>query len=299
MKTKIKLLLIVFLAFAFSPVIAQLTILSGPSQGSYFEFVSDIENVLNTDSSKLIINSETNGAAYNFEQVADPGSPIKLALTQSDYLYTMQGQDLLRNTDKTKDIKVLLPLANEEIHVVTIKGSDLTKLQDLDGKMVAIGTQSQGTYSTSNLIKDRSKVYWKSRTIAFEDALRELGLGKIDAFFIVGSAPMEKLNINPQVMRKGLALVPLYDFDGWAEFYQDDIIYAGDYKWLQEDVPTFSVKTVLIVNEAKLTDQDKKDVEHLVDGISANMEKLKTDGHPKWKEVDLTDWDSSNWPVYK
>lgn len=299
MKTKITLLLISFVIVSFSSALAQLTILSGPAQGSYYEFVGDIEKVLNTDSTKLIVNTETNGAAFNFEKLAEPNSPFKLALTQSDYLYTMQGKDMLQNTEKTKNIKVIIPLANEEIHLVTLKGSELTKLEDFSDKMVAIGTQSQGTYATTNLIKDRSKVYWKSRAIAYEDALSELGRKKIDAFFIVGSAPMEKLNINPRVMVNGMALVPLYDFNDWAKYYESDTIHAGDYKWLEEDVPTFGVKTVMIVNDAKLTEQDRKDIATMLEGINANMDKLKTDGHPKWKEVDLNDWDSSNWPVYK
>jgi len=299
MKAKITFFLLGFLFVSFSTAFAQITILSGPSQGSYYAFVGDIENVLSSDSAKLVLNSETNGAAFNFEQVADPKSSYKFALTQSDYLYTMQGQDLVRNTEKTEHIKVIFPLAKEEIHVITSAKSGFKELQDLQGKMVAIGTKSQGTYATSNLIKDRSKVFWKSRPIQYEDALRELGLGNIDAFFIVGSAPMEKININPQVMISGLALVPLHDFDDWAKYYQNDTIYAEDYKWLEEDVPTFGVRTVLIVNEAKLTEQDHKDIKLMVEGINANMEKLKTDGHPKWSEVNLSDWDESDWPLYK
>ena len=299
MKAKITLLLLSFVILSFSSATAQLTILSGPSQGSYYNFVSDIENILSTDSTKLVINKETNGAAFNFAKLADPNSPIKLALTQSDYLFTMHGMDMLNNSEKTKDIKVILPLANEEIHLVTLKNSELNKLQDLSKKMVGIGTQHQGTYFTSNLIKDRSKVFWNSRNIAYEDALSELGQKNIDAFFIVGSAPMEKLDINPQAFANGLKFIPLEDFNDWAKYYKKDIIQADDYKWLENDIPTYSVKTLLIVNEAKLSDQDRKDLALIIEGINANMDKLKTDGHQKWKEVDLTDWDNNDWPLFK
>ena len=88
-------------------------------------------------------------------------------------------------------------------------------------------------------------------------------------------------------------------FNDWAKYYQKDTIYADDYKWLENDIPTFSVKTLLIVNEAKLSDQDRKDLAIIVEGIKANMTKLKTDGHHKWNKVDLSDWDSTNWPLYK
>lgn len=299
MKSKITFLIVTFVIFSLSQASAQLAILSGPSQGSYYEFVGDIEKVLSTDSTKLVINTESDGSAYNFDQLANPRTPYKVALIQSDFLYTMHGMDMLNNTEKTKNIKVLLPLADEEIHLVTKKDSELNKLQDLSKKMVAIGTQNQGTYYTSNIIKDRSKVFWTSRNLAFEDALSELRQDNIVAFFIVGSAPMEKLNINPQAFSVGLKLMPLRDFDNWAQHYENDTIYAGDYKWLEDDVPTFKIKTLLVVNEAKLSDEDRKNIDLMVEGINAKMDTLRSTGHFKWKDVNLTNWDSSNWPVYK
>lgn len=299
MKTKITFLFLHFVIFSFLSANAQMEILSGPTQGSYYKFIGDIEKVLSTDSTKLVINTESNGAAINFEKLADRNSPIKLALTQSDFLYHMQGMDMLNNTEKTKNIKVILPLANEEIHLVTLKDSELNQLQDLSGKMVGIGTQYQGTYFTSRIIKNRSEVVWNSRIIQYEEALRELNTKKIDAFFIVGSAPMKKLDIDPRAFAGGLKLLPLIDFNDWAQHYQKDTIRSGDYKWLEKDVPTFSVKTVLIVNESKLSEQDREAIALIIEGIKANMDKLKAEGHHKWKEVDLSDWDENNWPLYK
>ena len=299
MKVNITFLALCFFLFSIHFAKAQLPILSGPNQGSYHKFVSDLENTLTYDNKKLVINTETNGAAFNFEKLADPNSEFKLALTQSDFLYTKQALDMLNNSEKTKNIKVVLPLANEEIHLVTLNGSGINGLQDLTDKMVAIGTQYQGTYTTSNVIRDQSRVNWTSKNTSFENALGELGRKEIDAFFIVGSSPIKKIDIIPQVIVDGLALVPLRDFNDWAKYYQNDTIRAGEYRWLEKDIPTFSVKTLLIVNDAKLTDQDKEKIELIIKGIRTNLEKLKTDGHPKWKEVDLSDWDANDWPLYE
>lgn len=297
MKAKISLLILSFAVLLVEQVSAQLEILSGPEQGSYYEFVSDIEKVLTVDDKKMILNTESTGAAFNLDKLADPNSPHKLALVQADFLYTMQGLDMVNNTTKTENIKVVLPLANEQVHLVTLKESKLNKLEDLSKQMVAIGTQNQGTYYTTNIIKDRSKIFWNSRNIAFEDALRELAQRNIAAFFIVGSSPLLKLDYNPQAFAGGLKLLPLESSVEWAKNYKKDVIRAKDYKWLEQDVPTFGIKTLLIVNEAKLTDQDRKDVAALTNGIKTNLEKLKTDGHPKWGEVDLADWDTENWPI--
>jgi TRAP transporter TAXI family solute receptor len=297
MKAKLSILVFTLVLISLSQVHAQLEVLSGPAQGSYYQFIGDIENVLSTDSSAQIKNIETEGAAINFEKLADRNSPYKIALTQSDYLYHMQGMDMLNNTEKTKNIKVIVPLANEEIHLVALKDSKLEKIQDLEGKMVGIGTQYQGTYFTSTIIKNRTKVFWDSRSISFEEALSQLNLQKVDAFFIVGSAPLQKLNIDPRAFAGGIKFLPLIDYNDWAKYYQKDTIRAGDYKWLEEDIPTYNVKTVIIVNESKLTEKDREDIASMVEGIKANMERLKAEGHHKWKEVSLSDWDANDWPV--
>lgn len=299
MKTKITLLLMVVGLFSFSNLIGQMTILSGPEQGSYYQFVQDIKTVLANEEDKQYINQPTSGAAYNFEQLVDPASPAKYALIQSDYLYYAQSTDLLENTDKTKDIKVVLPLANEEIHLVTRKSTGLTKLDELEKKVVAIGDKNQGTYATASLIKSKSLIFWSSRNIHFDQALKELYMNRLDAFFFVGSAPVEKLNVNPQVMIDELALIELNNINDWAKYYIPDTIYTTDYKWLEKNVPTYSVKTVLVVNEAKLTKEDRIALSRLVSGIQNQLDVLKAEGHPKWKEVDLFDWDEEQWPLYK
>lgn len=285
---------------AFSSLsMAQLTILSGPEQGSYYKFTNDIVKVVAPAFATPLVNSPTSGAAYNFEKLTDPDSPDKIAMIQSDYLYYMQAKDSRENTEKTKQLKVLLPLANEEIHLVTKANKGILGLKDLDDKTVAIGTQDQGTYATANLIKDRSGIYWTSRNIHFDDALKELYADKIDAFFFVGSAPVEKLDLNPQSMVEDLDLVPLENFNDWAKYYDNDTIYAGDYKWLDYGVPTFGVRALLVVNESKLTADDKNKVLQLKMAIQNKFDELKKVGHPKWKEVDFFDWDETDWPVYK
>ena len=298
MKANVISLLIISI-FTITSVFGQMTILSGPEQGSYYQFVQDIKTVLANEEDKQFINQATSGAAYNFEQLVDPASPAKYALIQSDYLFYAQSIDFRENTNKTKDIKVVLPLANEEIHLVTRKSTGLTRLDELEKKVIAIGDKNQGTYATASLIKERSQVFWSSRNIHFDQALKELLMKRLDAFFFVGSAPIEKLNVNPQAMVEELSLIELHDINNWAKYYTPDTIYTTDYKWLEADVPTYSVRTVLVVNEAKLTKEDRIALSRLVSGIQNQFDVLKAEGHPKWKEVKLGDWDEAMWPMYK
>ncbi len=299
MKTKLSLLVLIATFLFSSSSFGQMKILSGPDGSTYYQFVEDINNILGKDAIAPLINEETGGAVTNFEKLIDENSPYKLALIQSDVLYLMEAYDALNNTKRTEGIKVVYPLANEEIHLVTRQSSGLKDLKDLAKHKVAIGNKNQGTYATATLIERRSKIFWESYNTHFAQALQDLVLDKVDAFFIVGSAPLTKLDLNPKIMVDGLALIPLKDFDGWAKPYAQDTIFKEDYKWLGVDIPTFSVKTLLVVNESKLNEDDRKKLADLMEGIKSMLPSLMVNGHKKWKETDLSDWDSSDWEIYK
>lgn len=298
MKHKSLLLSLMLLAFS-SVVFGQMTILSGSKQATQYRFAEDIATIVAPSLDFKVVNKETNGSSDNFNQLIDPNNLYKLAIMQLDYLFYMQTHDMIMNTEKTKNLKVLIPLGFEQIHLVSKSSKGLKGLQDLDKKVVAIGSSEQGTYTTASLIKDRSRIFWTSRNIHFDECLSALNTNEIDAFFIVSSAPVAKLNLNPQSMVDKLVLVPLEDFGEWAKYYMPDTIRKTDYRWLEQNIPTFSVGAVLVVNESKLSAGDRENVMKLKTAIQSKFEDLKTSGHPTWKQVNLMDWNESDWPLYK
>lgn len=298
MQLKKTLTLLIAIILSATTLFGQLIILSGPSQGTYKVLVDDIVKITGNNSVSPFVNVITEGSGYNYKELVDPNSPVKIAVIQSDYLYYQQIIDAKNNTEKSGAIKIVLPLANEQIHLITKKNSRLTKLADLKEKIVGCGTTEQGTYATAILIKDKSEVFWNTKILDFDRALKELYGNKIDAFFVVGTAPLKKLNINPQAMVEPLTLISPENINDWARYHKSDVIRSADYKWLDYDVPTYSVKNLLVVNEEKLTDADKIELLKLVNALKENLTTLQSTGHPAWKIVDFNDWDSSNWPIY-
>jgi hypothetical protein len=59
------------------------------------------------------------------------------------------------------------------------------------------------------------------------------------------------------------------------------------------------VNAVLVVNESKLSAADRDNVIKLKTAIQSKFEDLKTNGHPTWKQVNLMDWNESDWPIFK
>ena len=275
--------------FTFGQVICQMVILSGPEKGSYNRFVNDIVAVLGEKNGISLLNRPTGGSAYNFKALTNPSSADKIALIQSDYLNLMKAEDKLNNTNKTGSLRVLLQLAREEIQIVAKKSSGLKNLKDLDKKKVVIGDEDQGSFATGKIMRDRSKVNWTSYYAGYDLMLRQISAGSVDAGLIVGSAPVNILDIDPQVMTDGITMLELDDFNGWAKYYENDTIYRGEYKWLDKDIPTFGVRTLMIVNESKLSGAEKQTVESIKSGIIQNLDLLRKQGHPKWKEVIIPD----------
>lgn len=290
------LVLISFLTL--QSISAQMIILSGPEKGSYSHIVDDMINACAMDSIYGFSNVTTNGSAYNFDKLVDPNSPVKMVMMQSDYLYYQAMLDNKNSTNKTSTLSVLMPLAYEEIQVITRDEKRLNKLEDLKDKSVACGTENEGTYATAILMKDKSRVFWNTKLIPFEQALKDLLGRKIDAFVIVGSTPLELLNVNPQSMVTQLAIMNLDNVNDWAEYYTPRVIKAGTYKWLKEDVNTFGVRTVMVVNEAKLSEDDMIMIDLFTQSVKAHYTDLIQNGHPSWIEVNFADWDPTDWRVY-
>jgi len=289
MKSNKLFILTIIILLLSGKTFCQMIILSGPEKGTYNRFAGDIVTVLGEKNGIKLLNKTTGGSAFNYKALTDPATFDKIAFIQSDYFNLMKAEDRLNNTNNAGSLKVILQLGKEEIHLVTKKSSPLEKLEDLNNKKVAIGNEDQGSFATGRLIKERSKVGWNTYYVAYGQLLKDLVAGNIDAFLLVGSAPIDLLEIDPQVMVDGGKLLRLDDFNGWARYYENDTIYRSDYKWLDKDVPTFGVRTLLIVNEAKLSASEKQTVAAIKSGIIQNLDVLKKQGHPKWKEVIIPD----------
>jgi TRAP transporter TAXI family solute receptor len=282
-------LLIILFIFSVGQVYCQMIILSGPEKGSYNHFAGDISALLGENNGILLENQTSGGSASNFNLLTDPNANYKIALIQSDYLNLMKAEDKLNDTDKAGSLKVVMQLATEQIHLVAKISSGLTSLQDLDSKRVGIGNEEQGGFATSKIIKARSQIGWTAVYIGFNEMLNRLSSGSIDAGLVVGSAPLEMLDIDPQVMIDEITLLELDDFNGWAKHYENDTIYSDDYKWLDKNIPTFGVRTLLVVNESKLTSEDQQTVSVIKSSIVQNLDQLRSQGHPKWRTVIIPD----------
>lgn len=285
MTKKLSLLLILLVIVSANNSFGQIIILSGPSNGSYHQFADDIVKVLGEKEGIKLVNKSTEGSASNIEQLLDPNKEGQMAFVQSDYFGLKKAEDLMNDTHKTESVKVFMPMAKEQMHIFTLKSSGITKMEDLNNTRIAVGTKDQSTFYTTQIIQKRSKIEWFANDINYTDMVRKVMTGSIESAFIIGTAPLPLLDIDPQIMVDNLVLVELTDFNGWAKEYEKDVISADTYPWLDINVPTFSLRTLLVVNMDKLSEADKNTIDKMKASIATHLPYLKEVGYPRWNTV--------------
>ena len=268
----------------------QVSMLTGLEGETYNQFANNIKSICSVP-----FDIYTTGASIdNFSKMTSKSSKPIISFMQYDVLIYKE----LENQKIKDNLRVLFSLYNEEIHLITKNNNKISKLSDLEGKRVAIGSQSQGSVITSYMIKNKTSINWIDVKVAFNDAFAALLNDQIDAFFYVGGAPVNTLKqLSPEVSNI-IKLVPIED-SRLEGIYTKTNIKANTYPWANYDVPTYSVKSVMVVNRDNLNANDRSIVSQIIKDVRININKLKTQQgyHPKWGEFNLND--KVSWKYYE
>lgn len=266
-------------------------ILTGGPTGTYIQFGRDIADTAARCGLTLNVR-ESAGSLENFLGVRQRRF-TQFGIVQSDvleYLRTYAADD--RSIARAiAGVRIAFPLYNEEVHLLARR--DITGLQDLAGKRIAVGVQDSGTFLTASLVLDLLGLTSVERvTIGPDESMQRLQQGSIDGFFYVAGAPTGLFS-DPAIDASQFHLVPLSD-PVLNAVYVPAQIPGGTYPFQSEAVDVVAVKAVLMTYEY---DRNKnfyhrescKNVSDISNLILTNFGTLRESGHPKWKQVDLND----------
>lgn len=268
----------------------QIKVASGIQGEIYDQFANDISN--NTELN--ISNISSGGSLENVRLLMSDS--VDIGFMQYDVLLYKE----LEQPGIKDKLKVFLPLYSEEIHLIAKVNSNIDGLKSLQGKRVGSGTKNSGTYVTSSFIKLKSGLKWIDVDISFEKSFGALLHDSIDAFFYVGAAPSNILKNLSSNLGEIIKLVPVID-DGLEKFYSVKTIEKGVYPWLKNDVKTFSIKSLLVVNNSSIDGKTAANLDELYSDLQDNLAGIQNNkfSHPKWKQVDFTSMKGVDWPVYR
>jgi len=244
---------------------------------------------------------ESDGSYYNFLKINKVD--VDLTFLQYDVLLYEDVKDLGRKFKKTEDIRILLPMGSEEIHIITLKDNKIDNFGDLKKKRVGIGSSLQGTNITAKYIKEITGSKWTDVDIPYDKAFRALFSHDIDAFFFVGNAPVYDLKTLPKSMKDKLKLVGIPEDEKLKEAYGDQIeINNSIYTWVEKPVKTYAVKSLLVTSLAGYPEnsEEAKQKEEQITKLLKAIKQLKdTKGyHEAWKSIKFQKDPVIEWKYY-
>lgn len=272
----------IFVLVSAGPSVAvDLAIITGGKKGTYYQFGLNLQQLVDSRGIRLSVYNSTGSIENLYAVYQRPRT--QMGIVQSDvlaFVSRLQSDPLLKRI--ARKTKMVFPLYNEEIHL--LGRQDLSGFDDLEGKRVAIGKEGSGTYLTAKLLFEVSEVAPSDMiAIGTGDALAQLKAGEIDAMFYVAGVPV-KLFKEDVTVEDGLALIPILN-KSITEFYPVAEIPADTYQWQPTPISTVAVKAVLVSFNFRRANCEF--VGSFAQILNENIDWLKTNGHPKWKTVDL------------
>jgi TRAP transporter TAXI family solute receptor len=256
-------------------------VITGSEKGTYYQFGLDLQKLAKPSGVNVTVHPSKGSIENIFAVYQRPG--VQLGIVQSDvlaFVAKVQSDPLL--TRIAKKTRMVFPLYNEEVHILGRRG--IGEFEDLAGKRVAIGRDGSGTYLTARLLFKLADVTPAEMVpIDTAEALTELKAGHIDAMFYVAGYPV-RLFKDDVSAADGLVLVPITS-KSIVEFYPAAEIPGDTYAWQPAAVRTVAAKAVLVSFDFRRKDCDT--VGRLAQLVATRIDWLKTNGHPKWKVVDL------------
>lgn len=274
-------------------------ITTGSKTGTYYQIGLNLAKYVAPDACIDLNVKNSNGSLDNAFKL-NSANNIKFAIVQNDVLQELKKLSEGGNKNATKlvnNLRVITPLYNEEIHIITDANSTINTFGDLRDKKIAIGKQKSGTAMTSYLLYKElfGEELEKGRTQNFNESLKDLENGHIDAIIKVAGQPV--LRLNQYMTEDSAKYIKLLSYNEKnlahnpvTSYYSADI-KDGSYPWIKNDIPTLSTKSYLITynyGNPRERKYIKKFVQSLKDKLFLMQQKatkqLNTP-HTKWKEV--------------
>ena len=281
-----------------------LSIATGGTGGVYYPLGGGMAAVLSKKIPGVQATAEVTGGSVANMQLIGTGKGY-IALTQADAaIDALKGQD--KFAGKPIPVRTIMVLYPNRMHVVSMEGKGVAKMEDMKGKRVSTGSGGSATevfafrvIEAAGLDKDKDM---KRERLGVAESVNALKDGKIDAFFWVGGLPtaaVTDLANSPGVKIKFVDishLVPAMQ-KKHGNIYIKDVIPQRMYKGMEKDNQAATVTNLLTVHESmdpKLVYNITKTLwESRVDLVRVHAEAVNIKPENQRKEASSIPWHPS------
>ncbi len=233
--------------------------------------------------------SVSRGCYDNYQRLV--ANDFDIGFVQYDILRNEFLNEINARIKRTDELKLLMPMGKEQIHIIVRKDSEIDTIGDLKNKKVGVGNSLQGTNYTAGILREALGIDWNPRPIDLEHSIKSFVNGRLDAIIFVGAAPVDIFTIfRKYQIADQVKLLSIPDNDALKKFYGErTVIPASSYQWLDRDIKTYSVRTMLVASGNFNTSEEEM-LNRFMKTISTNIETLRNNEkyHPGWEQVSLT-----------
>ena len=234
----------------------QLSIATGGTGGVYYPLGGGLANILSKTIPGMSATAEVTGGSVDNMRLIGTGKPY-IAFTQTDAAY-----DALRGEDKFKGkpipVRTLAVAYPNRMHVVTIEGTGVNKIEDIKGKRVSTGSPGSATEVFAFRVIEAAGLNhekdMRKERLGVAESVNAIKDKKIDAFFWVGGLPtaaVTDLGASPGVKIKLIDIAHLVPAMSkkHGNIYVQDVIPKGTYPGQTTDNPQATVQNLIVANE--------------------------------------------------
>jgi len=251
---------------AFAQQQTTIAIATGGTGGVYYPLGGGMANVLTKYVPGYAATARvTGGSVDNLKLIGSQQSEVALVMVDA-------ALDALKGEDKFKgnpvEVRTLMVLYPNRMHVVSIEGKGVEKMSDLKGKRVSTGSPGSATevmafrvIEAAGLDKDKDM---RRERLGVAESTNAIKDGKIDAYFWVGGLPtaaVTDLGATPGTKIKLIDHTDVVDVMNkkYGNLYTTGIIPAKTYPGQDKDNAIAVVQNILVAN-AKMPDKVAYDI---------------------------------------
>jgi hypothetical protein len=230
-----------------------INIATGGTAGVYYPLGGALSEILNKNIPGMNASAQSTGASIaNINLIKD--GKVELALVQNDTAYYAANGTEMFKDKKVAELQGIATLYGEAIQVVAKADKNIKSISDLKGLRVGVGTIGSGTEANVRQILEVYGMTYKDikpQYLSFAEAANGLKDGNVDVAFVTAGAPtaavqdiaaQHKIILVPIPADKADALIKKYPF------FAKITVKANTYPGLAGDVPTVSVKAMLVTS---------------------------------------------------
>lgn len=279
--------------------VAEYKIVTASDKGTYYAIGKDLAKFVAPDADIDLEVLATSGSAANVKLLRyEPG--VKLAVVQADVFQAFVDRAGGGNPEAAaliRPLRVILPLYNTEIHYIVRADSPLNYLHEIRDAKINGGLVGSGaaliTHTLYRMMFNGPMPEAQASFMSNEEALVKLISDKsVDVVVVAAGQPAPLIaNMKPEAQK----FIKLLKFDPnhpsarpTVGTYTPATVRATSYpNLLSEDFTTISVGAFLVTYDYNLKDT-MGHLARLGRSLCQNFERLQADGHPKWREVNLS-----------